>query len=252
MDVREVEVSVTTRGEVPEAAKEYATDKISQLARLTDKPILFAQVKLTLEPNPARERPALAEATLDVNGHQVRAHVAAGRFEEAVDLLESRLRRNISKSAERVDRDTVRHTPVDGPSHRPEHLDRPVDEREVVRHKTFALQPMRWDEAAFDLEVLGHDFYLFTDLDTGAECVVCHSETGGTEVMPGDDAASVALHQVSDLTVGPVAPVLRLDEAEERLDVGHEPFVFFLDADTLRGNVVYRRFDGHYGLITPG
>lgn len=252
MDVREVEVSVTTRGEVPEAAKEYATDKISQLARLTDKPILFAQVKLTLEPNPARERPALAEATLDVNGHQVRAHVAAGRFEEAVDLLEGRLRRNITKSAERVDRDTVRHAPGGTPPHRPEHLERPVDEREVVRHKTFALQPMPWDEAAFDLEVLGHDFYLFTELDTGVDCVVCHSESGGTEVMPGDDAASAALHEVADLLVGPVAPLLRLDEAEERLDVGHEPFVFFIDADTARGNVVYRRFDGHYGLITPG
>ena len=252
MDVREVEVGVTTRGEVPEAAKEYATEKIVQVARLTDKPILFAQVKLTLEPNPARQRPALAEATLDVNGNQVRAHVAAGRLEEAIDLLEGRLRRNMAKSAERVDRETVRHAPEPRPEHRPEHLDRPVDEREVVRHKTFALQPMRWDEAAFDLDVLGHDFYLFTELDTSAECVVCHRDTGGIEIMPGDDAAAVALHAVEDLAVGPVAPVLRLDEAEERLDVGHEPFVFFVDAESGRGNVVYRRFDGHYGLITPG
>ena len=133
MDVREVEVSVTTRGEVPEAAKEYATEKIAQLARLTDKPILFAQVKLTLEPNPSRRRPALAEATLDVNGDQVRAHVAADVFEEAVDLLEGRLRRNIAKHAERIDRDTVRHAPEGRAPHRPEHLDRPVDEREVVR-----------------------------------------------------------------------------------------------------------------------
>lgn len=252
MDVREVEVGVTTRGEVPEAAKEYATEKISQLARLTDKPILFAQVKLTLEPNPARQRPALAEATLDVNGSQVRAHVAADRFEEAVDLLEGRLRRNMAKTAERVDRETVRHAPEGRSPHRPEHLDRPIDEREVVRHKTFALQPMRWDEAAFDLEVLGHDFYLFTELETEVDCVVGHAESGGTEVLPGDDVAAAALHEVQDLHVGPVAPVLRLDEAEERLDVGHEPFVFFVDADTSRGNVVYRRFDGHYGLITPG
>jgi ribosomal subunit interface protein len=252
MDVREVEVGVTTRGEVPAVAKEYATEKIGQLARLTDKPILFAQVKLTLEPNPARQRPALAEATLDVNGHQVRAHVAAQQLEEAVDLLVVRLRRNIAKAAERVDRETVRHTPEGLSPHRPEHLDRPVDEREVVRHKTFALQPMRWDEAAFDLEVLGHDFYLFTELDTGVDCVVCHGETGGTGVMPGDEQASAALHEIDDLVVGPVAPVLRLDEAEERLDVSHEPFVFFVDADSARGNVVYRRFDGHYGLITPG
>jgi len=252
MDVREVEVGVTTRGEVPEAAKEYATEKIAHVAGLTDKPILFAQVKLTLEPNPARQRPALAEATLDVNGHQVRAHVAADRLEEAVDLLEGRLRRNMNKAAERVDRETVRHSPDGRPPHRPEHVHRPIDEREVVRHKTFALQPMRWDEAAFDLDILGHDFYLFTELDTGVDCVVCHSEDGGTEIMPGNDAVSDALHEVADLTVGPAAPALRLAEAEERLDIGQEPFVFFIDAESARGNVVYRRFDGHYGLITPG
>jgi ribosomal subunit interface protein len=252
MDVREVEVGVTTRGEVPEAAKEYATEKIAQLARLTDKPILFAQVKLTLEPNPASQRPALAEATLDVNGSQVRAHVAADQFDEAVDLLEGRLRRNIAKAADRVDRETVRHAPEGRPPHRPEHLDRPVDEREVVRHKTFALEPMRWDEAAFDLEVLGHDFYLFTELDTGVDCVVTHTDGVGTEVLPGDDAVAAALTGVPGLHVGPIAPVLGLDEAVERLDVGHEPFVFFVDPDTARGQVVYRRFDGHYGLITPG
>jgi ribosomal subunit interface protein len=252
MDVRAVEVGVTTRGEVPEAAKEYAEAKIGQLARLTDTPILFAQVKLTLEPNPARERPARAEASLDLNGHPVRAHVAAGQLEEAVDLLEVRLRRNMAKAAERVDRTTVRHAPESAAPHRPEHVDRPIDEREVVRHKTFALQPMRWDEAAFDLDVLGHDFYLFTELESGIDCVVCHHEGGGTAVLPGAVAAAEALSGVDGIHLGPTAPTLRLPDAEERLDVGHEPFVFFVDVESARGNVVYRRFDGHYGLITPG
>jgi hypothetical protein len=47
-------------------------------------------------------------------------------------------------------------------------------------------------------------------------------------------------------------PELTLAEAEERLDTSNEPFVFFVHPDTHRGNVVYRRYDGHYGLITPG
>lgn len=253
MDVREVEVGVTTRGEVPDEVKEQALAKVAQLARLTDKPILFAQVKLALEPNPARERPAIAEATLDVNGRQVRAHVAAGQLEEAVDLLELRLRRNLAKAADRHGRETVRHAPDGGPSDRPEHAERPVDEREVVRHKTFALDPMPWDEAAFDLDVLGHDFYLFTELGSGVDCVVRRGDDESVEVLPGDERVAGALGSTTGApALGPVAPVLRLAEAEERLDVGHEPFVFFVDADSRRGNVVYRRFDGHYGLITPG
>jgi hypothetical protein len=44
--------------------------------------------------------------------------------------------------------------------------------------------------------------------------------------------------------------VLTVQEATERLDAGGEPFVFFANAVSGRGNVVYRRYDGHDGLIT--
>jgi hypothetical protein len=47
------------------------------------------------------------------------------------------------------------------------------------------------------------------------------------------------------------APALTLVAARERLDVGPEPWVFFEDADTGRGHLLYRRYDGHYGLVTP-
>jgi hypothetical protein len=46
-------------------------------------------------------------------------------------------------------------------------------------------------------------------------------------------------------------PTVSLDTARESLDVGHEPFVFFVDATTGRGHVLYRRYDGHYGVIVP-
>jgi hypothetical protein len=46
------------------------------------------------------------------------------------------------------------------------------------------------------------------------------------------------------------APPIALDVARVRMDVGDEPFVFFRDPDTGRGRVLYRRLDGHYGLVT--
>ena len=46
------------------------------------------------------------------------------------------------------------------------------------------------------------------------------------------------------------AAELTVDEAIERLNAGGEPFVFFASPLTGRGNVAYRRYDGHYGLIT--
>ena len=46
-------------------------------------------------------------------------------------------------------------------------------------------------------------------------------------------------------------PALDLDEAIERISADGERLVFFENATTGRGNVLYRRYDGHYGLIAP-
>jgi ribosomal subunit interface protein len=260
MDVQELEVSVATQGEIPEAAKQYATDKVTQLVRFTRRPILFVQVKLTLEPNPAQERPALAEATLDVNGRPVRAHVAGHDLMEAVDLLEERLRRRLERSVGRLDRTDRNGSAKQGewrhgdlPTPRPEYFDRPVEEREVVRHKTFALEPMTCDEAAFDLDMLGHDFYLFTDVESGDDSVIFHTEgEDHLELMQAGDGARVPENCAAPVRASTQRPgEMDLSEAEERLDASHEPFVFFVNVDSGRGNVVYRRYDGHYGLITP-
>jgi len=261
VDVLDLEVSVT-HGDVPEAAKQYAADKIAQLARYTRRPILYATLRLSLEPKPSIERPAVAEATLDLGGQVVRAHVAARDPMAAIDLLDDRLRRRLERQARRVNRGQF-HRPApaqpggwrhgDLPTQRPEFFDRPIEEREVVRNKTFALAPMTCDEAAWDLDMLGHDFYLFTEIESGSDAVIFHADddghleliwTGGNSSAPGGVAAALVVSNQHP-------PELTLTDAEERLDNSDEVFVFFVHPETRRGNVVYRRYDGHYGLITP-
>ena len=100
MDVLDLEVSVT-HGDVPEVAKQYAADKVAQLARFTRRPIVYALLRLSLESNRAIERPAVAEATLDLGGQIVRAHVAARDPMAAIDLLDDRLRRRLERQARR-------------------------------------------------------------------------------------------------------------------------------------------------------
>ncbi len=102
-----------------------------------------------------------------------------------------------------------------------------------MAHKSFAIDRATLDEAAFDMEVLDYDFFLFTDADDGRDKVV-HRDADGevhlaTEPPDGDPSTR------------------RL----ERLDAGGEPFVFFFDVDRGRGAVAYLRYDGHYGLIRP-
>ncbi|WP_244199895.1 sigma 54 modulation/S30EA ribosomal C-terminal domain-containing protein [Amycolatopsis thailandensis] len=50
---------------------------------------------------------------------------------------------------------------------------------------------------------------------------------------------------------GQPAPVLTTEDAVDRLGLLGLPFLFFLDLERARGNVLYRRYDGRYGLITP-
>lgn len=253
-------VEVVARDEAAGAVKAYAEQKIRRVVTLAGEPVLYARVKLATAPDPAVERPASAQATLDVNGRLVRARVAAHTAREAVDLLERRLRDRLEHRAEHEL--ALRHAvPAAGPGEwrhgqergeRPAWFDRPVDEREVVRRKTFSVGELTVDEAAFDMEMLGHDFHLFRELATGDEAVLYRKAQGryGLRRVQHSPVAPVAAMVPLDLDESP-APVLSIDEALAWLSDTGEPFVVFSDPDTARGTVAYRRYDGHYGLITP-
>lgn len=258
------EVKIAATGTISESAKAYARDKIAKLGHLTRRPVLFAEVKLTAESNPKIERSYVAEANLDVNGRLVRAHVAGHSPDEAVDLLEERLKRQLHDLSER--RVTAREQAAsreqaaneaaarDGArTYRPEWFDRPVAERELVAHKTWATDPMTVDEAAFDMDMLDFDFYLFTEATTGVDSVLARSDDGDEayELRMLDPVGGLVEGAANPVHVhGQAPPEMTADEAVERLNLSGEPFVFFRNGHG-RGNVVYRRYDGHYGLITP-
>ena len=57
------------------------------------------------------------------------------------------------------------------PTHRPGYFPRPVDERRVIRRKSFTLAPCTVDEAAVEMDLLDYDFHLFTEKGTGVRQV---------------------------------------------------------------------------------
>ncbi len=252
------DIVVNARGEVTDEDQAYARDKVFRAASRAPEPVLYGRVDLTLHHDPARTKPAFGSAELDVNGHLVRAHVAAATMHETVDLLEARLAERTERFAHRAESQHLRHRGDGGvwrhgdlAARRPSYYPRPVEEREIVRTKTFAVGLATPDEAAFDLEMLDHDFHLFTNLETGEDNVIRRAPDGGYELL--EPSATCALTEASvEIRHSPVRPATAsIDAAREMLDLGDEPFVFFLDAQTGRGMVLYRRYDGHYGLIVP-
>ncbi|MFF5258164.1 sigma 54 modulation/S30EA ribosomal C-terminal domain-containing protein [Actinomadura viridis] len=253
------DVMVGTRGEVPRWATEMARDRVAAALGLAPEPVLFARVRLEVSPDPAVARRATCQVNADVNGRLVRVQVAAAGLRESIDLAHDRLRGRL----ERIGRnwEAVRGArPKPGPNewrhgaepaHRPDYYPRPAAEREIVRHKAYALERQSVDEAVFDMDMMDYDFSLFTDVATGQDSVVYRSGDGyrlAQAEPPAERADPVAV----PLTVSP-QPAARLDEAEaiERLEMSGQPFVFFVDRATGRGRVLYHRYDGHYGLIVP-
>jgi ribosome-associated translation inhibitor RaiA len=223
-------IALELSGEVNERMRAYLLRKVRAVARLAPQPILAVRAGLRLERNPSLERPAVAKASLDVNGRHVRAQVAGAGPQEAIDLLEERLRRRLEELGDR-DRAARRARP-DLPAPRPDVFPRPPEERRLISHKTYAPEPMTEEQAAWELRLGDYDFYLYTDEASGAEHLVHRLANGELEVRRS-------------------APGMRLPDALSRLDASLEPFVFFRDVDNGRGAVAYRRYDGHYGLITP-
>jgi hypothetical protein len=113
--------------------------------------------------------------------------------------------------------------------------------------KSFALEAQSVDEAIADLEMLDHDFFLFRNVTNEVDCVVRRAddayEIHCAGSAPDEPIAAPVRHKAEPV------PTLSLDDAEELLDGSEASFVFFVDADAGRGRVLYRRYDGHYGLI---
>jgi ribosome-associated translation inhibitor RaiA len=251
-------MELVRRGDVDDVTVDYAMKRLESVMELIGAPVLFVRVRLSRDA--AAHRPSLAQATLDVNGDLLRAQVAADTMTEAIDLLADRLRDQIQHRAERRRaRRAIGRKPHSGDwrrgdahQSRPLFADRSVDDREILRRKSFAVDPATPDEAAADMEQLDHDFWLFQDLASDAEAVIEHLPDGSYRMQRARPVDAEAGPVAIDVEVlGHAPPTVTLDDAIQQLDDGRLRFVFFVDADTGRGNVVYRRYDGNYGLLSP-
>jgi hypothetical protein len=97
-DMQVVEVQTYTQGAVPEEAVELAVQRVRSLLRLAPGRVLFVRVKLALAADPAVDRPATVQATIDAGGRVIRAQAAARTLREATGLLHDRLRIRMTHS----------------------------------------------------------------------------------------------------------------------------------------------------------
>lgn len=249
-----IDVDVATQGPLPGAA-DYARRKIGALAKFIDQPDCRARVRLTNHTSGHRPRPVVAQANLELAGRRFRAQVEAASVPEAVDALQDRLRRILERQRRRSRHALGGAAGHHGPPAIPQwpNPSPASGGARILRRKSFSVAHLSVDEAAEEMSLLDYHFHLFTEKATGVAGVLYRAGSTGyrlAQVVPPsrDQLAPFNL----PLTISPhSAPCITLVEATERIGLLGLPFLFFIDAAEGRAKVLYHRYDGHYGLITP-
>ena len=160
--------------EVSESIRNYAEQKLSKLDRqLHD----AAQVELELivERNPSIAANHVAEATVWTKGPVLRAREASSDMRASIDQLTEKLLRQVKHYRTRRNRRATPRAAFNGGVP----LMTEDAEPQIVKTKQFAVKPMTAEEAVLQLELVGHDFFVFRNADSEDVNVVYRRRDGG-------------------------------------------------------------------------
>ena len=156
--------------EITDALHEYAEEKLSKLDRhLNDATRL--ELELAVERNPSISDSQVAEATVWTKGPILRARESSDDMRASIDLLVEKLERQVKRYREKRQRKQIArgaHAPAEGVQ--PTALEQP--EPVIVKTKQFAVKPMTPEEAVLQLELIGHDFFVFRNVESNDVNVV--------------------------------------------------------------------------------
>ena len=174
---------------ISDSLREYATEKISSSTKVMDINPLDVEVMLYREKNPANPRPACCEVTLRTKGHIIRAEEHEDDLHTAIDVAAAKVERQLRKFKTRVIDRKVQADRAAAEEFIPRQteeveldLDQLMDELsddEIVRVKEIEFAPMTQEEALVQIDLLGHDFFVFTERDTNLVCVLYRRDGGG-------------------------------------------------------------------------
>lgn len=184
--------------EVPDHYRVHVAEKLRKVERY-DQKLMRVDVELFHERNPRQnDHCQRIEITCASRGPVVRAAATAADFYTALDLAIAKLDGQLRKMADRRRVHRGRHAPISvaeataklalfeppmaaevahssaAGNGQVDLLAEPEDDQpwHIVREKEFSGEPMTIDDALYQMELVGHDFFLFHDKDTGRPSVV--------------------------------------------------------------------------------
>ena len=163
--------------QVPSDMREFAQDRVAHAGRIFDNGG-DVDVEFTEFTNPRRSDGRYrVEITTNAAGHILRVEAVAGEERTAVDLAADRFERQLRKvKTKLIQRNRVSNKDLNRVSSQSDdEEDRGV---EIVRTKRFLMKPMSAEEAALQMDLLGHEFFFFLDAETDRHSVVYRRRNG--------------------------------------------------------------------------
>lgn len=165
--------------EVTQAIREYAEKKVAKLDKFfVDTPDATAYVNLKVYP----DKTAKAEVTIPLSFLVLRAEETTDDLYKSIDFVVDKLERQVRKYKTKINRKS-REKGFDGIAEVAQQgaVEEPSTEEpelEIVRSKRISLKPMDSEEAVLQMNMLGHNFFIFTDAETNETNIVYRRKDG--------------------------------------------------------------------------
>ncbi|GAA0897571.1 dormancy-associated translation inhibitor [Virgisporangium ochraceum] len=238
--VRENAVEIEVRGTLGSQIPPMASAMVSAVLTHHGVPVDGARVRLG---GSHCGGPLLVQVNVEVRGTAARVQVAGPTPSRAVAAAGARLDAQLRRLVGRWE-------PWPWPDPDRRSLGVP-GAASVVRHKDVHLRTALPCQAATTMHAMDYDAHLFHDRESDEDAVVYRAGPSGVR-LARQHTMRPPRPTATALTVNPHrVPTLTGDQATERLTEGWLPFLFYTDRPTGRGHLLYRRYDGHLGLVTP-
>jgi len=166
--------------QVSDDIRQLVHQKLESAVRFWDGKVGITDVELSEEANPrVSEDRFRVEITAPVAGHVVRVHSTSHDQHAAVDTAVDKFERRLRRLKERViDRSRNNNKRLNQRALVAEESEELPDSASIVRTKQFTMKPMSPEEAALQLEMLGHSFFFFFNAETDGHAVLYRRRDG--------------------------------------------------------------------------
>ena len=156
---------------ITDAIKDYTENKLSRLEKYFKDDDIKANVLARVRGNSQ-----IVEVTIPTSKYVLRSEEENEDLYAAIDLVTDKLERQIRKNKTRLNRnvkDNIKEFNFDY-----EVKDEEASKEKIVKRKNIETKPMDEEEAILEMELLGHSFFVYKDMDTNKTCVLYKRKDG--------------------------------------------------------------------------